>query len=112
MVNVSEAGGLRGLEDICLGVGDASIGLDGIGLEVEYTTPGLEGVGLEEETGVSETETEGVGERLQPTKSSPISQPVSNHRVFTFPLNPPLLLRYQNPELRVRVGIADAVRVW
>lgn len=116
MVKVSEVGGLSGLEDICLGVGDASIGLDVVGLAVGYTTTGLETVGLEEETGVSETEDvgeiEGVGDRLQPTRTSPISQPVSNHRAFTFPLNSPLSLRYQNLELRVLVGKADAVRVW
>ena len=79
---------------VCPGLGDASTG--------------LEVTGLDEEAGVSEVE--GVGEGLQP--SSTISTLVSNHRVFTFELNPPLPLLCLNPESREPVGKAYAERIW
>lgn len=93
---------------ICPGVADALTGVDATGLEVGDACDWLEVAGLDEDAGVSEVE--GVGEPLQPT--STISKLVSNHRAFTFELNPPLPLLCQNPELRVPVDKADAGRVW
>lgn len=99
---------LAGSEAVCPGVGDASTGLDAAGLEVGDASVGLDMTGLDEEADVSEVE--GVGDSLQPT--STISKPVSNHRVFTFRLNPPLPLLYQNLELKVPVGTVYDGRAW